>query len=60
MQLLYNTRGRFFKCAGVKSPVIEALLTDSSVENDTFSSESRRKRARKTTQLPQLIRYLLI
>jgi hypothetical protein len=57
MQLLYSARGRLIKRPRAKSSVIKALLTDSFVENDTFSSESRRKRARKTTQLPQFNIY---
>jgi hypothetical protein len=57
VQLLHSARGRFFKRPRAKSPVVEALSTDPSVENDTFSSESRRKRARKTTQLPQFDIY---
>jgi hypothetical protein len=57
VQLLHSARRRLIKRPRAKFPVIEALSTDSSVENDTFSSESRRKRARKTTQLPQFDIY---
>jgi hypothetical protein len=57
VQLLYSARERLKKRLRAKSPVIKTLSTDSSVENDTFFSESRRKRARKITQLPQFNIY---
>jgi hypothetical protein len=57
MQLLDSARGRLTKRSRAISFVIEALSTDSSVENDTFSSEFPRKRARKTSQLPQFDVY---
>jgi hypothetical protein len=53
VQLLNCARGRLIKRSRAISFVIKALSTDSSVENDTFCSESPRKRARKTSQLPQ-------
>jgi hypothetical protein len=57
VQLLNSARGRLTKRSRAISFVVEALLTDSSVKNDTFSSESLRKRARKTSQLPQFNIY---
>jgi hypothetical protein len=57
MQLLDSARGRLTKRSRAISFVVEALSTDSSVKNDTFSSESPRKRARKTSQLPQFNIY---
>jgi hypothetical protein len=57
MQLLHSARGRLNKRPRGMSFVIEALSTDSSVENDTFSSGSPHKRARKTSQLPQFDIY---
>jgi hypothetical protein len=57
MQLLYSARGRLNKRPRGMSFVVEALLTDSFVENDTFSSGSLYKRARKTSQLPQFDIY---
>jgi hypothetical protein len=57
VQLLKSARGRLIKRSRATSFVVEALSTDSSVENDTFSSESPRKRARKTSQLPQFNVY---
>jgi hypothetical protein len=57
VQLLDSARGRLIKRSRAISFVVEALSTDSSVENDTFSSESPHKRARKTSQLPQFDVY---
>jgi hypothetical protein len=57
VQLLDSARGRLIKFSRAISFVVKALSTDSSVENDTFSSESPRKRARKTSQLPQFDVY---
>jgi hypothetical protein len=54
---LYSARGRLIKRPRAESSVVEALSTDSFTENDTFSSEPRRKRARKTIQLPQFDVY---
>jgi hypothetical protein len=52
MQLLYSARGRLIKRPRAEFPLIKALSSDSSIENDTLSSKPRRKRARKTAQPP--------
>jgi hypothetical protein len=57
VQPLYSARGRLIKRPRAISPVVEAISTDSCVKNDTFSSEPRRKRARKSSQLPQFDVY---
>jgi hypothetical protein len=57
MQLVHSARERLIKRFRVIFPVVEAVSTDFSVENDTFSSEPLRKRARKATQLPQFDVY---
>jgi hypothetical protein len=57
VQTLYSIRGRLIKRPRAISLVVEAFSTDSSVKNDTFSSEPRRKRARKSLQLPQFDVY---
>jgi hypothetical protein len=57
VQLLHSARGRLIKRPRAESPLVKALLSDSSIENDTLSSEPRRKRARKTGQPPQFSIY---
>jgi hypothetical protein len=52
VQLLHSARGRLIKRPRAESPLVKALSSDSSIENDTLSSEPRRKRARKTAQPP--------
>jgi hypothetical protein len=57
VQLVHSARERLKKRSRAIFPVVEAVSTDFSVENDTFSSEPPRKRARKATQLPQFDVY---
>jgi hypothetical protein len=57
MQLVYSARERLKKRSRAIFPIIKAVSTDFFIENDTFSSEPPRKRARKATQLPQFNIY---
>jgi hypothetical protein len=57
MQLLHSAQGRLIKRSRAESSLVKALLSDSSIENDTLSSKPRRKRARKTAQPPQFSIY---
>jgi hypothetical protein len=57
MQLLHSARGRLNKRPRGISFIVEALSTDSSVKNNTFSSGSLYKRARKSSQLLQFDIY---
>jgi hypothetical protein len=57
VQLLHNARGRLTKRPRAESSLVKALSSDSSIENDTLSSEPRYKRARKTAQPPQFSIY---
>jgi hypothetical protein len=57
VQLLHSVRGRLDKRPRAISSVVEAVSIDFSVKNDTFFSETPRKRARKATKLPQFNVY---
>jgi hypothetical protein len=57
VQSLHSARGRLTKRPRAISPVVKAVSTDFSVENDTFASKPPSKRARKATQLPQFDVY---
>jgi hypothetical protein len=57
VQLLHSARERLIKRLRAEFSLVEALSSDSSIENDTLSSKPRRKRARKTAQPPQFSFY---